>query len=79
MTVLAHSLKCFVVPVIYRLNFRDASSYFLARKFEVRDKDFIYVANSPASELQKFLGIIGTAISPAVSSASTAATVATVH
>jgi polysaccharide biosynthesis/export protein len=68
-----------VVPVIYRLNFRDASSYFLARKFEVRDKDFVYVANSPASELQKFLGIIGSAISPAVSSASTAATVATVH
>jgi polysaccharide biosynthesis/export protein len=27
-----------VAPVIYRLNFRDASSYFLARKFEVRDK-----------------------------------------
>jgi polysaccharide biosynthesis/export protein len=68
-----------VAPVIYRLNFRDASSYFLARKFEVRDKDFVYVANFPASELQKFLGIIGSAISPAVSSASTAATVATVH
>ena len=60
-----------LVPVVYRLNFRDASSYFLARKFAIRDKDLIYVANHPLSELQKVFGIIGAAISPPLSAAAT--------
>jgi polysaccharide export outer membrane protein len=61
------------VPVVYKLNFRDASSYFLARKFEVSDKDMIYVANAPGNELQKFLNLIGSALGPALSATSVGA------
>ena len=43
------------VPVVYRLNFRDAGSYFLARRFDIRDKDLLYVASHPVNELTKFL------------------------
>ncbi|WP_107989777.1 polysaccharide biosynthesis/export family protein [Breoghania corrubedonensis] len=46
------------VPVIYRLNLRDPKAWFVARYFQMRDKDMIYVANHPAAELGKFLRII---------------------
>jgi polysaccharide export outer membrane protein len=55
-----------IVPVVYRLNLRDAKSYFLARSFPMRDKDILYVANAPATELQKFLSLVGSVTSPAV-------------
>lgn len=46
------------VPIVYRLNLREPKGFFLARYFEMRNKDIIYVANSPAAELGKFLRII---------------------
>jgi polysaccharide export outer membrane protein len=58
-----------VVPVVYRLNFRDAGSYFLARRFDIRDKDLLYVANHPVNELAKFLNIVGMAVNPTASAA----------
>jgi polysaccharide export outer membrane protein len=67
------------IPVVYRLNFRDASSYFLARKFVIRDKDIIYVANHPLNELQKVLGILGAAISPPMQAAGTGAVIYATH
>jgi polysaccharide biosynthesis/export protein len=59
------------VPVVYRLNFRDASSYFLAREFDVRDKDIIYVSDHPLADLQKFLSILYGAIVPPAQAAAT--------
>ena len=58
-----------MVPVVYRLNLRDANSYFLARAFQMRDKDILYVANAPLTEVQKFFNVIGTLASPVVSGA----------
>jgi polysaccharide export outer membrane protein len=63
-----------IVPVVYRLNMRDANSYFLARSFPMRDKDILYVANAPATELQKFLSLVGSVTSPAVTGAAVYAT-----
>ena len=51
------------VPVVYKLNLREAEAFFLARSFEMRDKDIIYVANHPTAELGKFLQIIGPLLS----------------
>jgi polysaccharide export outer membrane protein len=57
------------IPVIYRVNMRDANSFFLARRFPVRNKDIVFVANAPSMELQKvmtillpFLGTAGSAV-----------------
>lgn len=47
------------VPVVYRVNLRDPRAYFYAKNFTIRDRDVLYVANAAATELQKFLGIIG--------------------
>jgi polysaccharide export outer membrane protein len=49
-----------IVPVIYQLNLRDPSGYFLAQKFPMRNKDVIYSANATSVEVSKFLGFVRT-------------------
>jgi polysaccharide biosynthesis/export protein len=60
-----------LVPVVYRLNLRDAHSFFLARSFAVKDKDILYIANSSSDQVQKFLGLVGLVTSPVISGAAT--------
>lgn len=45
-----------LIPTIYRVNFRDPSSFFTAQNFQMRNRDVIYAANSDATEVVKFLG-----------------------
>lgn len=61
------------IPVVYRLNLRDAGSYFLARSVPIRNRDMIYIANAPLTELQKVLQLFTTAAQP-VNMGSTIAT-----
>ncbi|WP_336980711.1 polysaccharide biosynthesis/export family protein [Altererythrobacter fulvus] len=49
------------IPVIYRLNLADASSFFTAQNFAIRDDDVLYVSNAPAVDLQKFLTTVSNA------------------
>ncbi len=44
-----------IIPTVYRANFRDPSSFFLAQRFPIRHKDAIYVANADSVEIEKFL------------------------
>src|SRR5438067_8323504 len=53
-------------PVVYRLNLRDAKSYFLAQRFPVEDKDIVYVANADFNELQKFFTLLNTLTGPVI-------------
>jgi polysaccharide export outer membrane protein len=57
------------VPVVYRLNMRNANSYFMARAFHMRNNDILYVANAPLTEVQKFLSVIGSAVAPVAAGA----------
>jgi polysaccharide biosynthesis/export protein len=43
------------VPIIYNINLRDPAGYFLAAKFEMRNKDVIFSSNAPSVEGTKFL------------------------
>jgi polysaccharide biosynthesis/export protein len=43
-----------MIPVIYVINLRDPSGYFLASSFEMRNKDIIYVSNAFSVESTKF-------------------------
>jgi polysaccharide export outer membrane protein len=44
-----------IIPVIYNLNLREPSGYFLAKSFEMRNKDVVYVSNAVSVETEKFL------------------------
>jgi len=54
------------VPVIFQLDMAQASSLFLAQRFNMQDNDILYVANAPVSQLQKFFQLLQTLTSPAV-------------
>ena len=56
-----------LTPVIYRLDLRNAKSFFLAQRFPIEDKDIIYVANADLNELQKFFTLINTLTGPVLS------------
>ncbi len=51
-------------PVVYRFDFSDADSYFLAKEFPVRDKDIVFVADAAAAQLQKLFTLIATVTGP---------------
>jgi polysaccharide export outer membrane protein len=42
-----------IVPIVYNLNLRDPAGYFLATKFQMRNKDVIYSSNNPTVEAAK--------------------------
>lgn len=51
-----------IIPVIYMVNLRDPSGYFLAQTFEMRNKDVIYTSNAAAYDTTKFLTFIRTVL-----------------
>lgn len=59
------------IPVIYRVDLKNPSSFFVAQSFPIEDKDVLYVSNAPVADLQKFVSVISSTIIPV-------ATVATV-
>lgn len=67
--IVPHDAK---VPVIYKINLRDAKSYFLAQNIDIRNRDIIYVANAPVTEFQKLIQLLLTAAQPVATGASIA-------
>jgi polysaccharide export outer membrane protein len=54
-----------IIPVIYNVNLRDPSGYFLAQTFEMRNKDVIYISNAASVETTKFLNFLRTIMATA--------------
>lgn len=46
------------IPTIYRLNLRDPLALHTAQKFQMRNKDIVYVATSEAVQFRKFIDLI---------------------
>ncbi len=42
-----------IIPVIYNINLRDPAGYFLAAKFQMRNKDVIYISNAATADAAK--------------------------
>jgi polysaccharide export outer membrane protein len=51
-----------IIPVIYNINLRDPAGFFLATKFQMRNKDVIYAANAISVDSTKFLTYLNTLI-----------------
>jgi polysaccharide export outer membrane protein len=52
------------VPVVYRVNLRDTATFFAMQHFAMRDKDVVFVSNSPVAEFQRFIGVVAQAFIP---------------
>lgn len=46
------------IPVIYRVDMSDPSTFFVMQTFPMRDKDIVYVSNAPLVDLQKFTSLV---------------------
>jgi len=57
------------VPVVYNVNFRDPAGYFLATKFEMRDKDVLFAANAATVDTAKVFQLINQIVTPAENAA----------
>lgn len=53
-----------VAPVVYRLDLMKPSSYFVAQRFAMRDKDVIYVANARLNQTRKLVEIFNVLFTP---------------
>jgi polysaccharide export outer membrane protein len=51
------------VPVVYSVSFLDPAGYFLATRFQMRNKDVIFAANSQSVEIEKFTTFLNALIS----------------
>jgi len=52
------------VPKVYHLNMMDASAYFLAQRFDIRNKDVLYFGNASANQPGKVLQLLSQLFSP---------------
>ncbi|WP_237153611.1 polysaccharide biosynthesis/export family protein [Oryzibacter oryziterrae] len=57
------------IPMVYRIDLRQADGLFQARRFRIYDGDIVYVANATAGELQKFLLLLNSTVNPAYTAA----------
>jgi len=59
-----------IIPVVYNLNLRDPAGYFLATKFQMRNKDVIYASNAEVVDVAKAMNffrlVVATANDPIV-------------
>ena len=62
------------VPVVYNVDFRDPAGFFLASKFEMRDKDLLFAANAATADTAKLFQLINLVVTPAENAAFTAST-----
>ena len=53
-------------PVIYKVNMREPQTFFAIQQFPMQDKDVIYIANAPTVQIYKFLQLIYTFATPAI-------------
>jgi polysaccharide export outer membrane protein len=54
-----------IIPIIYNIDLRNPAGYFLASKFEMRNKDIIYVSNASSIESAKVMALIRSVIDTA--------------
>jgi polysaccharide export outer membrane protein len=45
-------------PIVYRIDMTDPQSYLVTQSFPVRNKDVLYLARHPTTDLVKFIQII---------------------
>jgi polysaccharide biosynthesis/export protein len=64
------------VPVVYHLDLKDPNSLFMEQRFQIANRDLIFISNAPSVEFEKAIAIFNGLLSPVSSTASTAASAA---
>jgi len=64
------------VPVVYHLDVSNPNALFMQQRFQIANRDLIYISDAPTIELQKAVDIFNGVVSPITSTTSTAASTA---
>lgn len=59
------------IPVVFQINLKEPETFFAAQNFAMKNGDVIFISNSPASDLQRFVNLIASTVLPALSVTST--------
>ncbi len=57
------------VPVIYKFDLKNPTSFFVMQSFAMSNKDLLYVSNAPVAEFQKFLNLVFSVAYPVLNAA----------
>ncbi len=52
------------IPVIYRVDMKNPSTFFVIQRFPIQNNDVLFIANAPGTELQKFLNLVLSGLYP---------------
>ena len=52
------------MPVVYRIDLKNPSSFFVMQSFAINNKDVLFISNAPSAELQKFLNMVFSVVYP---------------
>jgi polysaccharide export outer membrane protein len=63
------------VNVIYQVDLKDPSGFFVLKNFRIKNRDLIYIANSSLAEIRKFSTLVSTTVAPVAQGASFAANI----
>jgi polysaccharide export outer membrane protein len=66
------------VPVVYHFDQSNPNSLFLEQRFQIANRDLIFVSNAPSVEFEKGVAIFNGLLSPVYSGASTASVATTI-
>lgn len=53
-----------MIPVVFRIDLTQPSSFFVMQSFPIENRDVLYVSNAPVTEMQKFLNLLFTVAYP---------------
>ncbi len=61
------------VPVVYRVDLKNPNSLFMEQRFQIANRDLIFISNAPSVEFEKAITIFNGVLAPVSSTAATAA------
>ena len=64
------------IPVVYRLNLQEPNSLFMQQRFQIANRDVVYVSNAPTVQINKAVEIFNGVLAPVSATTSTAASAA---
>ena len=54
-----------IIPVVFNVNFRDPAGYFLATRFQMQNKDVLYISNATTVQAAKAMNYFSLVINTA--------------
>jgi polysaccharide export outer membrane protein len=52
------------IPVVFQVDLKEPETFFAAQNFAMKNGDVIFISNSPASDLQRFVNLVASTVLP---------------